>query len=260
LVDGVYGDEVSGSLRAARQGDAIFEAMGQSVGWPFGPYYLGFAATYAGDLGLAERELRKGAERLIAAGNGTMGSMAMSNLARVHLLAGDVAAANQILDSLPRSRHVLARAFSELIRAELHLHSGRIDAAEQQALLAAETATVIRTIEPWTLGLRARVELARGKAAAARDFADQALASGNRHGVESIVRSAILLTRAESLAALGERDEAAEAFRFARDRIRRIAASFDDPELARSFTTNLPANARTLALAAEWSGEEPAQA
>jgi hypothetical protein len=53
--------------------------------------------------------------------------------------------------------------------------------------------------------------------------------------------------------ALVERDAATEAFRVAtRDRIRRIAASFEDPARAHPFTTNLSANERTLALMAEW--------
>ncbi len=90
-----YRDEPSGSLRAAREAEAIFEATGEGIGWPFGAYYLGIALCDAGDLGLAEKELRKARERLAATLNHTVGGMAETLLAWIRLRHGEVPVASQ---------------------------------------------------------------------------------------------------------------------------------------------------------------------
>jgi hypothetical protein len=65
--------------------------------------------------------------------------------------------------------------------------------------------------------------------------------------------SLLLLARAEALRLLGRTDEARAALCEARDRVLRVAATFErDPDLREAYLTRIPANARTLELGARW--------
>jgi eukaryotic-like serine/threonine-protein kinase len=140
------------------------------------------------------------------------------------------------------------------ILCEALLAGGDVEQASREAALAAAGALL-----PWSQGnaLRCRVlvELRMGRLESALALADQALETASGGSLPTTI-SMLRLARAEALHAVGRQDEAREAVRDARDRVRRIASTLDDAELRSSYVTTILANARTLDLAEAWLGEK----
>jgi hypothetical protein len=135
--------------------------------------------------------------------------------------------------------------------------TGDLDEAEREAtdLLAQQQ---VSTAQAGALAALALVALRRGRPADALALAERGIAavtSGNRW---LTTESVLNLVRAEALEGLEKKDEARTTIRGARDRVMGIAATLEDPELRASYLTSIDANARTIALAREWLGEEAA--
>jgi eukaryotic-like serine/threonine-protein kinase len=105
------------------------------------------------------------------------------------------------------------------------------------------------------LCVSALIELRRERPELALALSERAIEAATR-GVVPVTRSNLLLTRAESLRALGRTDEAYTGIREARDRVLRIASTLVDAELRNSYLTHVTANARTLQLASAWLGAD----
>jgi len=123
--------------------------------------------------------------------------------------------------------------------------------AERVARESLEKVHGMAPVEASVHAVLARVLLVRGCPFDSLASADRALAFPVIHPV---FFDELSLTRAEALAALGRTDDARAAFRQARERVLRIAASLDAGDRA-SYLTNVEANVRTLALAKEWLGD-----
>jgi hypothetical protein len=63
---------------------------------------------------------------------------------------------------------------------------------------------------------------------------------------------------AEALHAAGQQERARAAIATARDRLLANAEKIGDPTYRKSFLENVPENARTVELAREWLGGDPA--
>src|SRR5262249_44811443 len=83
-------------------------------------------------------------------------------------------------------------------------------------------------------------------------FALLEAAGGSLEEGEALVR----LVHAETLAAAGRHAETRASLAIAEARLRQRAAAISDPVWRESFLTNVPENAGTLALAAQWTGCE----
>ncbi len=180
---------------------------------------LGVATAYAGRVAegaaILEEAISAGGDK----GDRRFESFARIYLARVSLLAGDAAKAAEESGRVAGDPTNLAslRAFALATLALAHLRSTRIP----DALSAAEEAARL-------LGELGNVE--EGEAA-------------------------IRLALAEALLGARGAEEAAGAVREAKDRLLCHAADIADPELRQSYLSNVPENARTLALAREVLGE-----
>jgi hypothetical protein len=104
--------------------------------------------------------------------------------------------------------------------------------------------------------LQALVLLTRGAVQEALALAERAASGQEPTSMMPLSRSIVLLAHAECLHAAGRNPEACEAIRTARDRLRRVADGLDDATMREGYLTNIGPNARTLALAKEWLGEQ----
>ena len=125
-------------------------------------------------------------------------------------------------------------------------------AAEQQAMAADRGfASHAPTLRSHALGMVAQLRLEEGDVEGARAAATDALSMPS-HAMVGYVMAARVL--AEALDALGDPRAAREAIRLARDQLSEQAARVSDPRMRESFLRNVPENARTLELAAQWLG------
>jgi len=111
--------------------------------------------------------------------------------------------------------------------------------------------------QPTALAALALVAIQRRQPAEALALAERGLAAASR-GSWLREGSILRLVRAEALHALGQRCDARAVVAEARERIERIAATLEDPELRSDYLTNIAANARTLQLAQIWLAEDVA--
>lgn len=162
-------------------------------------------------------------------------------------------------ESCSTFREICNSADSRLVmRARLALsrtllERGELDQAQRECAAVMERAHFPRDLAE-ALCVSALIELRRERFELALASSERGLEAAT-HGVVPGTRSNLLLTRAESLRALGRADEADAAIREARDRILQNASTLADVELRHSYLTHVAANARTLELASTWLGE-----
>ena len=166
---------------------------------------------------------------------------------------GHGAAAREGLAPLLTGRNRIVSIGARAYIAQSLAQEGDLESAEREARTSLDGGA--RAVP---LGALALVELRRSRPAEALVLAEKGLRSNARSPWPS-TGSFLHLTRAGALHALGRTDDARHAIREARDRIVQIAATLDgDPELRASYLKNILPNARTLELAKEWGGEDPA--
>lgn len=178
--------------------------------------------------------------------------LSWARVASGRVAAEDIA---QLRGLLGQRDHLMVTGARAVLSQAL-LAVGDIDGASRESTLAMEGA-VLAWSQATALRSGALVELRLGRPERALVLADKGLeagAAGNQPTTDSTLR----LARAEALRALGRVEESCVAIREARDRILRIAAAIEDPELGASYVTNIVANARTLQFARAWLAEEPA--
>ncbi|WP_437965364.1 protein kinase [Sorangium sp. So ce260] len=179
---------------------------------------LGLALAHAGEVGAAKAALRSSIEALERRGDRRRECESRLQLARVLLLAGEPALAE--VES--RAAEALAREVPERLPAAI--------AARARALL----------------------ELGRaGEALAATTEALSLLESDGRDEEGFLVR----LVHAEALAAAGQVAEARGAIALARNGLLVRAGRIGDPVWRERFLSDVPDNARILALAHDWLDE-----
>ncbi len=99
------------------------------------------------------------------------------------------------------------------------------------------------------------VAVTRGQAAEALELADRALEAFKSTGPAGFQIESL---RALALLALGRMDEARASLALSRDGIMGVAATFEDPDLRRSYLTKITINARILEMADDLLGNVPA--
>jgi hypothetical protein len=140
--------------------------------------------------------------------------------------------------------------------AEIKRRQGDLVGAEQEARIACESARPFPGLAWGPIALHACILLEQGRAEEALAVAEAGVREIERLGLEGSGEIDLRLSWAEALHAVG-RVEAAHAA--LSDTIPRLKKRLDDiPESAarERYPTNVPANARVVALAREWLGEE----
>lgn len=139
--------------------------------------------------------------------------------------------------------------------ADAHFALGNMVDAERGAKKVVEECAALFFPMAAGIAVLARTAQARGRHREALEYAETGCALDQQGRVYLLDGSKLHLSRFEALLALGDRNAAREALRTARDRVLRIATSFDDPAERDTYLTRIEPNARTLTLAREWLGE-----
>ncbi len=174
-------------------------------------------------------------------------------LARRGAFEEAIAFENEAIEAYTRLGDTKLSAASEHYLALIYLLKGDLEAAERAADRCLTSLHAFPPHRPRSLATSARIRLEQRRPHEARAFATEAMAALEAQGSVEDGEALIRLTYAEALHADGAPDEARAAILEARARVLRTAEKIRDPALQRSFLERVPENARTLALAAEWS-------
>lgn len=139
---------------------------------------------------------------------------------------------------------------------QAYLRSGDFSAA--RALLARLETTIVDVPGSaiWVPTTRAEIELREGNCERAVELTATAVAASARFGMKHyLAEVALWVTRAETLNAVGQREQARETLSRIRDDLLERAARIRDAAYARSFVENVFIHARVMALWSEWTSE-----
>jgi tetratricopeptide (TPR) repeat protein len=135
--------------------------------------------------------------------------------------------------------------------------AGDREGAEAAARRAREIAVSVANRRSYAAALAAKLLLARGDAAGALVIAREAEAEIGTLARGDMGQAEVRLVLAESLFATGDREAARRAIASARDALLVEAAKIPDLRWRERFLAEVPANARTMALAADWLAPDP---
>jgi eukaryotic-like serine/threonine-protein kinase len=247
--------EFASALANLSEARALADRTGSASGRALSSMYLVFVLSQTGAIqraSMATAELVSFSEPL---GRRFESDWAQLFLTWARVASGRVAAEDiALLRALLGQRDHLMVTSARAVLSQALVAVGDIDGASREATLAMEGA-VLAWSQATALRSGALVELGLGRPERALALADKGLEAGaasNQPTTDSTLR----LARAEALRALGRVEESRDAIREARDRVLRIAAAIEDPELCVSYVTNIVANARTLQFASAWLDEE----
>jgi hypothetical protein len=173
--------------------------------------------------------------------------------ARLHARRGGeaVAALRTLLDR----RDPMLVAYARGLLTLALVIAGEAQAGRDEAAAVLDKEAYFPQVRAAALAALALTAWKEGRSDETLSFAQQGLSIGRG---DRWVRSILHLARAEALHALGKLDEATVAIREARERVLRVAGTLDDATLRASYVGRTEANARTLELAAQWLGADPA--
>jgi len=142
------------------------------------------------------------------------------------------------------------------ILAHVLFRRGEFAAAEREARVTLERLIFLSVDKVAAMATLAAALLAQGRAAEALAVAAEAMTRYAALGAFGFRGASARLIHAEALEATGDHAGACRALSTARERLRVQAAKIGDLTVRRGFLEDLPENARTLALARQWIGEE----
>jgi eukaryotic-like serine/threonine-protein kinase len=213
---------------------------------------LGFVFAELGDFARAEEALRAALAAAERMGLHDLSAVARQNLGRVLGFAGKLDEARRLLRDataeLQRQGDRRMEGVARTYLAEIALRSGDVDTAEREARAAVEALDVARPLQPFASAVLAQVLLARGHVGEALATASEAHAALETMRAIEEGESLVRLVHAEALGCAGLTREHAIAVAVAHERLLERAARIADPEWRRRYLTDVPDNARTLAL------------
>jgi eukaryotic-like serine/threonine-protein kinase len=161
---------------------------------------------------------------------------------------------------MPAVQDIAGEVSPLLLVAKIQLHRGDLEVAERGVLTAIDAFSERSRLRPRALTLLADIQLAQRRPAEALNAVEQAIAA--QEAVPPAYRAGayLPLMHAEALFATGDHAGARAAIARARTDLLGRADQIDDPAYRRSFLENVPENARTLARARQWLGEEATSA
>ncbi|HEX8792914.1 MAG TPA: protein kinase [Polyangiaceae bacterium] len=173
-------------------------------------------------------------------------------LARLGKLAEGRAVENESLQAYEKQGDLRMASSCRSYLATMHLLEGDLEAAEREGRAAVAMCEKIPPSLAEALGTLASVLLAKGAKPEALETAGRAHALLEELGSVDEGEIAIRLVYAEALDASGRRDEARRILARAREQVLDRASKISEQEWRDAFLLRVPENARTLALAASW--------
>jgi tetratricopeptide (TPR) repeat protein len=212
------------------------------------------------DLGVWERaeaglrEALDAAERL---GLAELEAIVQRNLGRVVAARGDLAQGERLLgqaiESFIRQGEPRLEGLARTHLAHVRLLAAAPEEAEAHATVAVRVLARVPAARAQARSVLARAALAQGKIEAALATAREAALALDAPGSLDEGEAEVRLTHAECLHAAGQTGEAAQVLAAACQRLQARAARIADVTLRRRFLADVPAHARTQALALTWT-------
>jgi tetratricopeptide (TPR) repeat protein len=233
-----------------------FEGIGDAREAARARLNFGTYANILGQIDLAEAALRSSVAFFERVGMHGVVASARAHLSLTLLYRGATDEARALGELA-----VAALASSGNVRGEEHARSrlaavltrtGDLSAAELEASRAVQLSETVPAWRCLALATLAQVLLVRARPVEALRAAREAVEHLDRQEAPDEGEPLARLTLAEALHASGDPDGARAAIASARAHLLAWAAKIGDPAWRESFLANIPENARTLALAAEW--------
>ena len=238
------------------QAAAHFDRAGHARGARAARANAGYASAELGRHEEAERTLR--AAIVEARSAGALGTVAWASM-HLGMVLGRTGRVSEALSVEDEARRLAHKQGNRLLEAEVGVAtadllnaSGASDLAVKHAEAAAN-ASDAPALRAAALSALATARVALGDAESARAAAREAIEILEKDRGAQDVEPIVRLAFASSLRALGQEDESLEAISAARDAVLARASHIADLEQRETFLREVPANARILQLATEWS-------
>jgi hypothetical protein len=246
-------------IRCAEAADALGAVGKQRTHLLLRAHY-GLALYYLGDLTGAEAELQETLAQFELFGEGLSLAVVRVHLARLLVRTVSVDRLDEpeqlLRDAIGSGGVPILVAHGSFSLAEIRRRQGDLVDAEREARTACEAVRPFPGMAWEFLALHARILLEQGRTEQALAVAEVGVQELERLGLEGRGEIDLRLSMAEALHAVGRTDAAHTALA---DIIPRLKKRLDDiPEWAarERYLANVPANARLVALAKAWLGEE----
>jgi serine/threonine protein kinase/tetratricopeptide (TPR) repeat protein len=251
------------SFSRFREGADALETLGEQSYQMVLRANLGKDLYDLGDLPGAEAELRRTlarAERL-----GERLSMTYARVFLAQLLA-QTAPPDRFDEAERIAREVIAAKNASLMGAayaalaEILRRQGDLAGAERETRAGQEVARPFPSYAAEVTALRASILLEQGRAEEALAVAEAGVREQERLGLEGYAEIELRLSLAEALDAAGRTDAARAALRETILRLKKRLDDIPEPAARRRYLTNVRINARVVALAEAWLGDEAVRA
>jgi hypothetical protein len=226
--------------------------------------YRGRTLHELGDLTGAEADLRESlahAERLREA---IQLAQARAYLARLLVLTAPIDRLDepeQLARDILASRNAAAIGDAHAALAEIRRRQGNLIDAEREARAACQAARPALGFGGWgIIALHARILLEQGRAEESLAVADAGVRELERLGLEGNGEIALRLSMAEALHAVARVEDAHTVLRDTIPRLKKRLDDIPEPAARERYLTNVPANARVVALAKAWLCDEAGRA
>ena len=223
---------------------------------------MGYVYSELGDFDRADTALRQALSAADRMGLRELGAAILHNLGRVLGLRGflDEARALEVkaIESFGQQGDPRLEGVSRVYLAEIFVAAGDFASADSEAATAVDTLTVAPALRVVAQAVRARALLGLGQTDQALAVASEAIVALEALGDVEEGESSVRLVHAECLAARGSRAAATAAILTARTRLLARAARIAEASWRQRFLTDVPSNARVLALAERWQRESVA--
>jgi ATP/maltotriose-dependent transcriptional regulator MalT len=220
---------------------------------------MGYVYCELGDFDRADNALRQALSAADRMGLRELGAAILHNLGRVLGLRGflDEARALELkaIESFRQQGDPRLEGVSRVYLAEILAAAGDLAGADRESAAAVALLTVAPALRVVALGVRARALLGLGQTDQAFAVASEAVAALEALGEVEEGESSVRLIHAECLAARGAQAEAMAAVLTARTRLLARAARIGEASWRQRFLSDVPSNARVLALAERWQRE-----
>jgi len=239
---------------------ACFDALGNLRGAASTRSNLGYTYLCLGAYGEAELVLREALRESKRLALTHLSAVIKQNLGGVLAHRGALAEARALemeaAALFEAQKNPRLEGAARVYLAQVLARAGEIDSARAELDLAEAALAGSPRGRARALAARARIELVRGRHAAAFDAASEAVALiAPLGGDEDEVK--IRLALAEATEAGGDREGARRALAAARAALLDRAAKLSDERWRQSYLERVPEHARTLALASFWGLPEP---
>ncbi|MGZ6143486.1 MAG: ATP-binding protein, partial [Myxococcales bacterium] len=217
---------------------------------------LGYASMLLGAFAEAERDLRAALAQAERLGLRNVVAGARHNLGLALALEGRLAEAEalerQAIDDFHEQRDTRLEQASRAYLGHILSLSGKLEAVAAEVRQAVSRSAAGSPQRAHALAYLARIQLEAGHLEGALSTARESMRLLTEMGGMDEGEALVRLVHAEALRASGAVAEARSALEAAVKRLRERAASITEPRWRESFLTQVPENARTLALDAEW--------